>query len=79
MVIQFDVAHSIDTYIHRIGRSGRCGQPGTSITFFDSLTDNVCDKTYGYDINVINRLAKNKNRMSRLLIEVLSEVGNINN
>jgi translation initiation factor 4A len=32
-VINFDVSHSVDTYLHRIGRSGRWGRKGIAINF----------------------------------------------
>lgn len=33
-VINFDYPNSSEDYIHRIGRTGRCQQPGTAYTFF---------------------------------------------
>ena len=32
-VINFDVPHCIDNYLHRIGRSGRWGRKGVGINF----------------------------------------------
>ncbi|MDE2155067.1 MAG: ATP-dependent RNA helicase DbpA [Xanthomonadaceae bacterium] len=32
LVISYDTAHDPDTHIHRIGRTGRAGQPGLAIT-----------------------------------------------
>jgi len=37
MVINFEVPHDVETYIHRIGRTGRAGKSGTALT----LTGNV--------------------------------------
>jgi len=34
LVVQFDMAENITVYTHRIGRTGRCGNDGTSITYF---------------------------------------------
>lgn len=34
-VINYDLPKSIDEYVHRIGRTGRCGNLGKSISFFD--------------------------------------------
>ncbi|XP_073511210.1 probable ATP-dependent RNA helicase DDX4 isoform X2 [Phyllobates terribilis] len=34
-VINFDIPGDIDEYVHRIGRTGRCGNVGKAITFFD--------------------------------------------
>jgi len=33
VVIQFDLAENIDDYVHRIGRTGRCGNQGTAVAF----------------------------------------------
>jgi superfamily II DNA/RNA helicase len=32
-VINFDIPRSVDTYLHRIGRSGRWGRKGIAINF----------------------------------------------
>lgn len=32
-VFNYDIPHDVDTYIHRIGRTGRAGETGTAITF----------------------------------------------
>ena len=34
-VINFQVPQTLDSYIHRIGRTGRAGKKGTAITFID--------------------------------------------
>jgi ATP-dependent RNA helicase RhlE len=34
-VINFDVPKTYDDYVHRIGRAGRAGQPGYSLTFVE--------------------------------------------
>jgi len=34
IVINYDMTHEIDNYVHRIGRTARAGKLGTSITFF---------------------------------------------
>jgi len=33
-VINFDLPSNIDDYVHRIGRTGRCGKQGTATAFF---------------------------------------------
>ncbi|KAH0627948.1 hypothetical protein JD844_008544 [Phrynosoma platyrhinos] len=38
-VINFDLPSTIDEYVHRIGRTGRCGNIGKAVSFFDSHTD----------------------------------------
>lgn len=39
-VINYDLPQSIDEYVHRIGRTGRCGNIGKAISFFDSENEN---------------------------------------
>jgi len=34
-VINFDLPKTIDEYVHRIGRTGRLGNSGKAISFFD--------------------------------------------
>mmetsp|Transcript_80580 Transcript_80580/g.222925 ORF Transcript_80580/g.222925 Transcript_80580/m.222925 type:complete len:236 (-) Transcript_80580:83-790(-) len=34
-VVIFDFPDDIETYVHRVGRTGRNGQPGTSVAFFE--------------------------------------------
>ncbi|XP_072272530.1 probable ATP-dependent RNA helicase DDX4 isoform X2 [Pyxicephalus adspersus] len=38
-VINFDIPDDIDEYVHRIGRTGRCGNTGRAISFFDRRGD----------------------------------------
>jgi len=38
-VINFDMPMIIEDYIHRIGRTGRAGNKGKSITFFEPEED----------------------------------------
>lgn len=40
-VINFDLPSTIDEYVHRIGRTGRCGNIGKAISFFDPYTDSA--------------------------------------
>lgn len=41
LVINFDMAKSIEDYTHRIGRTGRAGKSGTAITFLGSYDSEV--------------------------------------
>lgn len=34
MVVNFDMPHTLETYTHRIGRTGRAGNEGVAITFY---------------------------------------------
>lgn len=40
-VVNFDLPSSIDEYVHRIGRTGRCGNTGKAVSFFDPDTDSA--------------------------------------
>jgi probable ATP-dependent RNA helicase DDX4 len=39
-VLNYDLPQTIDEYVHRIGRTGRCGNVGKSISFFDPESPN---------------------------------------
>ena len=39
LVINFDLPMEIDEYVHRIGRTGRIGNQGNAIAFFDRSKD----------------------------------------
>ncbi len=39
LVINYDLPSEIDEYVHRIGRTGRVGNTGRAISFFDSSND----------------------------------------
>uniref|UniRef100_A0A3Q1GKU5 RNA helicase n=1 Tax=Acanthochromis polyacanthus TaxID=80966 RepID=A0A3Q1GKU5_9TELE len=39
-VVNFDLPNNIDEYVHRIGRTGRCGNTGRAVSFYDPDTDN---------------------------------------
>lgn len=41
MVISFDLPKNIDDYIHRIGRTGRIGQSGKAISFYNEKNQNL--------------------------------------
>nr|WAW12296.1 DEAD box helicase 4 [Gambusia holbrooki] len=38
-VVNFDLPKDIDEYVHRIGRTGRCGNVGRAVSFFDPEVD----------------------------------------
>lgn len=38
-VINFDMPKDIETYVHRIGRTGRCGKTGVATTFINNKVD----------------------------------------
>ncbi|KAM3585410.1 uncharacterized protein V6R79_017114 [Siganus canaliculatus] len=39
-VVNFDLPSNIDEYVHRIGRTGRCGNIGRAVSFYDPDADN---------------------------------------
>lgn len=39
MVVNMDLPKSIDEYVHRIGRTGRLGNHGHAVSFFDPQCD----------------------------------------
>ncbi|PAA79237.1 hypothetical protein BOX15_Mlig000933g2, partial [Macrostomum lignano] len=41
LVINMDLPSEFDMYVHRIGRTGRCGNPGKSISFYDHGRDSA--------------------------------------
>jgi ATP-dependent RNA helicase DDX23/PRP28 len=41
MVLNYDMAHTIESYTHRIGRTGRAGKTGTAVTFLTFSDDKV--------------------------------------
>jgi len=41
-VINFDMARDVESYVHRIGRTGRAGKLGTSLTFWNPDYDKQC-------------------------------------
>ena len=54
-VFNYDMPQKIDDYIHRIGRTGRCGEKGTAISF-------VSEKNRGIVSNLYN-LLKSQNQI----------------
>ena len=38
-VINYDLPSAIDEYVHRIGRTGRCGNLGKATSFYDPSSD----------------------------------------
>ncbi|CAM9986932.1 unnamed protein product [Choristocarpus tenellus] len=38
-VINFDMPSEIENYVHRIGRTGRCGKTGVATTFINKMVE----------------------------------------
>mmetsp|Transcript_3926 Transcript_3926/g.5992 ORF Transcript_3926/g.5992 Transcript_3926/m.5992 type:complete len:507 (+) Transcript_3926:89-1609(+) len=45
-VINFDMARDCDSYVHRIGRTGRAGEVGDAITFWNPDYDKPCSPAW---------------------------------
>ncbi|HEX8915797.1 MAG TPA: DEAD/DEAH box helicase, partial [Humisphaera sp.] len=56
-VVNFDVTHEPETYVHRIGRTARAGASGHAISF--------CDRDERADLTAIERLTKRKIRVEQ--------------
>ena len=41
-VVNFDMARDVESYVHRIGRTGRAGELGESVTFWNPDYDVAC-------------------------------------
>lgn len=41
-VVNFDMAKDVESYVHRIGRTGRAGELGASVTFWNPDYDKEC-------------------------------------
>jgi len=40
-VVNFDLPHDVNDYVHRIGRTGRCGAQGIATAFFNEKNKNI--------------------------------------
>jgi ATP-dependent RNA helicase RhlE len=49
-VVNYDITHEPETYVHRIGRTGRAGAKGAAISF--------CDREETHNLKMIERLIK---------------------
>ena len=56
IVINFDIPRNENTYLHRIGRSGRWGRKGVAINFQTKYDSNRLQKFQEYYQTVINEM-----------------------
>ena len=68
LVINYDMAKSIDAYTHRIGRTGRAGKSGKAITF---LTQD--DSHLFYDLKVCTMYTVGSIKKATMLSPTISE------
>ena len=47
-VINFDLPNEPETYVHRIGRTGRAGATGVAISFCDAASAPTCATSSGW-------------------------------
>ena len=62
-VINYDIPHDTEWYIHRIGRTGRAGQKGMAITFVNARQ---YDKLRRIEADIQTRIRKQKSERSHL-------------
>ncbi|OQR73481.1 ATP-dependent RNA helicase vasa [Tropilaelaps mercedesae] len=82
LVINFDLPRDIDDYVHRVGRTGRVGQPGKAIAFYTSadamLAPNLVDalEECGQPVpDFVSNAAANKDQDSRIIVEEKDDEG----
>uniref|UniRef100_A0A7S1C9S8 RNA helicase n=2 Tax=Bicosoecida sp. CB-2014 TaxID=1486930 RepID=A0A7S1C9S8_9STRA len=46
LVVNFDMSKAVDDYVHRVGRTGRCGNTGTALTFFNDRNRSCAGELY---------------------------------
>lgn len=63
LVINYDIPKYRETYIHRIGRSGRYGRKGVAINFVNNDEFNLMKDIEGYYNTYIEELPKNFNEL----------------
>ena len=56
MVVNFDFPKEMDSYVHRIGRTGRAGKKGTAISFFVASKNSKMARGL---IEILNRTEQN--------------------
>jgi len=70
-VINFDLPSNVEDYVHRIGRTGRCGKLGTSTSFFNGQNLNIVK-------DLIQLLKDNKQNCPDFLVDYGREAYNNN-
>lgn len=68
-VINYDMPTDIENYVHRIGRTGRCGKTGIATTFINKL----CDESVLRDLKALLIEAKQKVPPVLLQLDALSD------
>lgn len=66
-VVNFDLPTDIDEYVHRIGRTGRAGNSGEAISFFNEKNRNVARDLY----DILN---ETQQEIPNFLIKIVDEI-----
>jgi superfamily II DNA/RNA helicase len=66
-VVNFDLPTDIDEYVHRIGRTGRAGNTGEAISFFNEKNRNVAKDLY-------DLLKETQQELPDFLIKMVDEI-----
>jgi len=66
-VINYDLPGNIDSYVHRIGRTGRCGNEGEAISFVNENNKNIISDLY-------NVLKESKSNIPHWFAEMSSNI-----
>jgi ATP-dependent RNA helicase DDX3X len=69
-VINYDMPNNIDSYVHRIGRTGRCGNTGTATTFVNERCKNVLQ-------DLFHKLRENKQETPAWFVQLYQRAGTI--
>ncbi|KAJ9468007.1 ATP-dependent RNA helicase DED1 [Diplonema papillatum] len=64
-VVQYDLAHNLDDYTHRIGRTGRAGHSGLATSFFN-------EKNRGVGRSLLTYLQQHGQDVPQKLIDIVS-------
>ena len=63
LVINYDLPNNIESYIHRIGRSGRFGRKGTAINFLTSYDLKKMEEIESFYSTQVEELPANFNEL----------------
>lgn len=65
-VVNFDLPSNIDEYVHRIGRTGRCGNTGRAVSFYDPETDVQLARSL---VTILSKVSSASTKLSVLFID----------
>ena len=60
-VINYDLPSHIEEYVHRIGRTGRCGNLGKATSFYDSASNNEIARALVKTLQEVSMFKKSYN------------------